>query len=163
MKLHTGYYAGHSRMPVDYIRSGNLCPLLAKYPDARFVLMHIAYPYTEELIALAKHYPNVYADLCWAWSINPYSSMEFVRRFIHAAPANKLFLFGGDTGYPGAALAYAKQARAWFTRAMQAEISDGLLTENQAIDLARRYMRDNQYECFRVDEKKEILRAAATS
>ncbi len=161
MKLHTGYYGGHSRMPVDYIRSGNLCPLLAKYPEARFVLMHIAYPYTEELVALAKHYPNVYADLCWAWSINPYSSMEFVRRFIHAAPANKLFLFGGDTGYPGAALAYAKQARAWFTRAMQAEISDGLLTENQAIDLARRYMRDNQYECFRVEEKKAILRAAA--
>ena len=162
MKLHTGYYAGHSRMPVDYIRSGNLCPLLAKYPDARFVLMHIAYPYTEELVALAKHYPNVYADLCWAWSINPYSSMEFVRRFIHAAPANKLFLFGGDTGYPGAALAYAKQARTWFTRAMQAEISEGLLTEKQAIDLARRYMHDNQYECFRVEKKKEVLRAAVT-
>lgn len=161
MKIHTGYYAGHSRMPVDYIRSGNLCPLLAKYPDARFVLMHIAYPYTEELVALAKHYPNVYADLCWAWSINPYSSMEFVRRFIHAAPANKLFLFGGDTGYPGAALAYAKQARTWFTRVMQAEISEGLLTEAQAIDLSRRYMRDNQYECFRVDAKKQILRAAA--
>ena len=161
MKIHTGYYAGHSRMPVDYIRSGNLCPLLAKYPDARFVLMHIAYPYTEELVALAKHYPNVYADLCWAWSINPYSSMEFVRRFIHAAPANKLFLFGGDTGYPGAALAYAKQARNWFTRVMQDEISDGLLTEAQAIDLSRRYMRDNQYECFRVDAKKQILRAAA--
>ncbi|MDE0140032.1 MAG: amidohydrolase family protein [Caldilineaceae bacterium] len=161
MKIHTGYYAGHSRMPVDYIRSGNLCPLLAKYPDARFVLMHIAYPYTEELVALAKHYPNVYADLCWAWSINPYSSMEFVRRFIHAAPANKLFLFGGDTGYPGAALAYAKQARNWFTRVMQDEISDGLLTEAQAIDLSRRYMRDNQYECFRVKAKKQILRAAA--
>ena len=87
--------------------------------------------------------------------------MEFVRRFIHAAPANKLFLFGGDTGYPGAALAYAKQARAWFTRTMQAEISAGLLSEDQAIDLSRRYMLDNQYECFRVDEKKETLRAAA--
>ena len=160
-KIHTGYYAGHSRMPVDFIRSGHLTPLLARYPDARFVLMHIAYPYTEELIALAKHYRNVYADLCWAWSINPYSSMEFVRRFIHAAPANKLFLFGGDTGYPGAALAYARQARTWFTRTMQAEISDGLLSENQAIDLARRYMRDNQYACFNVEDKKAFLRATA--
>ena len=159
-KLHTGYYAGHSRMPVDLIRSGHLSPLLAKYPDARFVLMHIAYPYTEELIALAKHYPNVYADLCWAWSINPYSSMEFVRRFIHAAPANKLFLFGGDTGYPGAALAYSRQARTWFTRLMQAEIADGLLTEDQAIDLARRFMHGNQNACFNVEEKKAFLRAS---
>lgn len=161
MKLHTGYYAGHSRMPVDRIRSGHLTPLLAKYLDARFVLMHIAYPYSEELIALAKHYPNVYADLCWAWSINPYSAGEFVRRFLHAAPANKIFLFGGDTSFPGAALAYAKQARTWFTRALQAEVSDGLLTEDQAMALAGRLMRDNQYACFRVEEKKAALRAAS--
>ena len=163
MKIHTGYYAGHSRMPVDFIRSGHLCPLLAAYSDARFVLMHIAYPYTEELVALAKHYPNVYADLCWAWSINPYSSMEFVRRFIHAAPINKLFLFGGDTGYPGAALAYAKQARAWFAKALEAEVNEGLLSEAQALDVARRFMLDNQYDCFRVEDKKAFLRRAAPS
>jgi uncharacterized protein len=48
---------------------GNLCPLLARYPDARFVLMHIAYPYSDELVSIAKHYPNVWVDLCWAWSV----------------------------------------------------------------------------------------------
>jgi uncharacterized protein len=128
-KIHTGYYAGHSRMPVDYIRAGNLCPLLAEYLQARFVLMHIAYPYNDELVALAKHYPNVYADLCWAWSIDPYSASDFVRRFIHAVPANKLFIFGGDTGWPAGSLAYAHQARAWLTYTLQAEIGDGFLTE----------------------------------
>jgi predicted TIM-barrel fold metal-dependent hydrolase len=157
-KIHTGYYAGHSRMPVDYIRAGNLCGLLAKYPNARFVLMHIAYPYNDELVALAKHYPNVYADLCWAWSIDPYSSSDFVRRSIHAAPANKLFIFGGDTSWPAASLAYAHQARRWLTRTLQAEVSDGLLTETEAIALATRFMHDNQYECFRVAAKKEIVR-----
>ncbi len=35
-KLHTGYYAGHSRMPIDRVRSGHLCALLARYPQARF-------------------------------------------------------------------------------------------------------------------------------
>jgi uncharacterized protein len=149
-KIHTGYYAGHSRMPVDYIRSGNLCKLLATYPNARFVLMHIAYPYSDELLALAKHYPNVYVDLCWAWSINPYATADFVRRYIHAVPANKLFVFGGDTFWPGATVAYAKQARHWLTRALQAEIDDGLLTEQEAISLAGRFMRENQYACFEV-------------
>lgn len=62
-KIHTGYYAGHSNMPVERIRSGHLCALLARYPKAKFVLMHIAYPYSEELTALAKHYPNVWVDL----------------------------------------------------------------------------------------------------
>jgi hypothetical protein len=156
-KIHTGYYAGHSRMPVDYIRSGNLCSLLAKYLDARFVLMHIAYPYSQELLALAKHYPNVYVDLCWAWSIDPYSAGDFVRRYIHAAPANKLFIFGGDTFWPMGAVAYAYQARQWLTRALEAEVQERLLTETQAIGLAQRFLRENQYLCFHIAEKKAQL------
>lgn len=156
-KIHTGYYAGHSRMPVERIKAGNLCSLLAHYPEARFVLMHIAYPYSDELVALAKHYPNVYADLCWAWSIDPYSSSLFVRRFIHAAPANKLFAYGGDTSWPTASVAYAAQARTWLTRALQAEIDEGLLAESEALALATRFMRDNQYACFNVDEKVQLV------
>src|SRR5205823_8613124 len=124
-KIHTGYYAGTGGMPVDRIPAGNLCALLKRYPAARFVLMHIAYPYNEELIALVKHYPNAWADLCWAWSINPRAGVEFVRRFIHAAPANKLFAFGGDTRWPTSACAYALQARRWLTRALEAEVADG--------------------------------------
>ena len=158
-KLHTGYYAGHSRMPVDYIRAGNLCALLAAYPQARFVLMHIAYPYSDELVALAKHYPNVYVDLCWAWSIDPYSAGSFVRRFIHAVPSNKLFIYGGDTFWPGGSVAYANQARRWLTRTLEAEVNEGLLTEGEAIDLATRYMRANQYACFRVEEKRAVIAA----
>ena len=156
-KLHTGYYAGHSRMPVDYIRAGNLCSLLARYPTARFVLMHTAYPYSEELIALAKHYPNVYVDLCWAWSIDPYSTTDFVRRYIHTVAANKLFVFGGDTFWPTAAIAYTQQARAGLTRALQAEIDARWLPERAAIDLARRFMQENQYACFRVAEKRAAI------
>lgn len=153
-KLHTGYYAGTDRMPVSRIRSGNLCSLLAKYLDCRFVLMHIAWPYSQELVALTKHYRNVYADLCWTWSIDPYSSMDFVRRFLHAAPSNKLFAFGGDTGWPTSAAAYAIQARRWLTRALQAEVDDGLLTEKAAMEVATRIMLDNQYDCFRVADRK---------
>jgi hypothetical protein len=156
-KLHTGYYAGTDLMPVNRIHSGNLCSLLAKYLDCRFVLMHIAYPYSHELVALTKHYRNVYADLCWAWSIDPYSSMDFVRRFLHAAPVNKLFAFGGDTGWPTSAVAYAIQARRWLTRALQAEVEEGLMAENQAIEIATQLMYDNQYKCFRVTEKKASI------
>ena len=160
-KLHTGYYAGNDRMPVSRIHGGNLCALLARYLDCRFVLMHIAYPYGDELVALAKHYRNVYADLCWAWSIDPFSSVDFVRRFLHAAPVNKLFGFGGDTRWPTSASAYAIQARRWLTRALQAEVEDGLMSEAEAMAAASRLMRDNQYDCFRVEAKRESVAAAA--
>ena len=159
-KIHTGYYAGNDRMPVDYIRSGNLCALLNRYLDARFVLMHIAYPYSHELVALTKHYPNVYADLCWAWSIDPYSSSDFVRRFIHAVPINKLFAFGGDTGWPTSSAAYAFQCRHWLTHTLEAEIADGHLTEPQAIYIATRLMRDNQYDCFDLEGTRGAIKEA---
>ena len=53
-KIHTGYYAGNDRMPTPWIPAGNMCALFERYLDARFVLMHIAYPYCDELAALAK-------------------------------------------------------------------------------------------------------------
>ena len=150
-------------MIVDRIRPGHLCPLLIKYPDTRFVLMHIAYPYGDELIALSKHFPNAWSDLCWAWSINPRASMEFVRRFLHAAPANKLFAFGGDTHFPTTAHAYGSQMRQHLARALAGEVSDGDMTEAQAIDVATRVMRQNQLSCFDVTGTRSNTAAAATA
>ena len=44
LKIHTGYYAGHSAMPLERIRPGLLTALLRSYPATRFVLMHTGYP-----------------------------------------------------------------------------------------------------------------------
>lgn len=164
-KIHTGYYAGYSAFPIpgghmrtERIRAGLLSPLLLRYPQARFVLMHIAYPYSHELLALVKHFPNCYADLCWAWSIDPYTGVEFVRRFIHAAPITKLFAFGSDTVSPTSAYAYAIQMRRWLTRALEAEVADGLLTEREAIWVATRVLRENQLDCFDVGGTQAAVR-----
>jgi hypothetical protein len=158
-KLHTGHHAGTGQMPIDWVRAGNLCPLLARYPEARFVLMHISYPYNDELVSIAKHYPNVWVDLCWAWSIDPYSSTDFVRRFLHSVPINKLFGFGGDTFWPTASIAYSLQARRGLQRALTAEISDGYLNEDQAIAVANRLMRENQYACFNIAGTRAAIQA----
>ena len=158
-KLHTGHHAGTGQMPIDWVRAGNLCPLLARYPEARFVLMHTAYPYSDELVSIAKHYANVWVDLCWAWSIDPYSSADFVRRFLHAVPSNKLFAFGGDTFWPTSAVAYSIQARHGLLRALEAEIAEGDLSEREAITVARRLMRDNQYACFDIEGTRATIRA----
>ena len=148
VKIHTGYYAGNNTMHTDYIRAGLLCELLRTYPQTKFVLMHTAYPYSAEMIALTKHFTNVYADMCWAWSIDPFGSENFLRRMIHAAPANKLFVFGGDSFWPHASVAYAWQARRGLTRALQTEVNERFISETQAMHLATRFMRANQEACF---------------
>jgi len=162
-KMHTGYYAGQGYMILERTRPAHLCPLLVKYPKARFVLMHAGYPFGPELLALAKHFPNVYVDLCWAWAMDPRTTMRFVREFLHAAPINKLFAFGGDCWWPPQTVGYAAQCRKWLTRTLQAEVDAGDLTEAQASDAATRIMRGNQHECFDVAGRRAALRAAAAS
>jgi predicted TIM-barrel fold metal-dependent hydrolase len=159
-KIHTGYLARTEVMvDPDRTRPSHLAPLLARYKDARFVLMHTAYPYSGELIALAKHFPCVYVDMCWGWGIDFRNAMDFVRRMIHTVPVNKLFVFGGDSFTPSASVAYAAQARDGLTRALQAEIDDGFLTEAEAIHIASRFMRDNQAACFDLDGTRAAIHA----
>ncbi len=147
-------------MTIDNVRAGQLCPLLLKYPAARFDIFHTSYGHQQELIALAKHFSGVHVDMCWAWGIDPFSACDFLRRMIHAVPINKLFVFGGDSLYPCNSVAFARQARRWITRALEAEVREGLLTEGVAIALARRFMIENQKDFFKVDERRASFRAA---
>lgn len=159
-KIHTGLTAFlRTLIQPDRLRAGHLCPLLAAYPEARFVLMHTAYPYSAELLAVAKQFPNVYLDMCWGWAIDFHAAIDFVRRVLHAVPVNKWFAFGGDAFWPAQSVAYAFQARDGLTRALQAEIDDGLLHESEAIQIARRVMRDNQYAVFDINGRRATIQA----
>jgi uncharacterized protein len=153
-KIHTGFLAGNNSMEIDRVRPGQLCRLFLKYPQTRFDLFHTGYGYQLEIIALAKQFSNVALDMCWAWGIDPFSSCDFLRRVIHSVPANKLFAFGGDSFYASITAAYSRQARRWIARALGAEVAEGMLSEREAIALARRIMNENQEQFFRVSELK---------
>jgi len=150
VKLHTGYYAGHNYMPLNRVRrnASDLCPLLQDFPDTRFVLMHIGYPYQDEFIALAKHYRNVYVDLCWAWIINPAAGVRFVKEFLMAAPANKLFTFGGDYIPVEPVYGHSCIARKGLTQAITELVETGWIALEETPVLIERLMRGNANELF---------------
>lgn len=163
-KIHTGYLAGNDKyIDPDGVRAIHFAPLFLKYPKVKFVLMHTAYPWTGEILSLAKHFPNVYLDMCWAWSINPLHSTQFIREAIHTVPLNKIFLFGGDTLWATAVVAYAIQARQGFYTALEQEVSSGYLTESEAIQIASRFMQTNQQECFDIEGTRNQLKQALSS
>ncbi len=151
-KIHTGYLAGNELYTdPDRVRAVHFAELFHKYPNVKFVLMHTAYPWTGEIMTLAKHFQNVYIDMCWAWSINPHDMINFVRGAIHSVPLNKIFLFGGDTRWAPAVVAYAIQARQYFYKALEFEVQDGFLAESEAIKIASRFMQDNQRAVFDIE------------
>ena len=89
--------------------------------------------------------------MCWAWSINPYASGEFLKSSIRCAPVNKVFAFGGDTMRPRTAAAYASQARTGIAKALQEVVDDGTFTEKEAIAVGKAILRDNQLACFNIE------------
>ncbi|MGY3443207.1 amidohydrolase family protein [Bradyrhizobium sp. USDA 4473] len=57
VKLHTGVLAGYGVMQLARTRgnAADVCRLLQEFPETRFVLMHIGYPYEHDL----SHWPNI--------------------------------------------------------------------------------------------------------
>ena len=98
VKIHTGYYAGAGYMPLNRLggNPGAACDLCRESPDTKFVFFHIAYPYYEDMLAVAKQYPNSIMDMCWAWIVNPLAAKDFLKKFILTVPVNKITCFGGD-------------------------------------------------------------------
>ncbi|UCD52382.1 MAG: amidohydrolase family protein, partial [Phycisphaerales bacterium] len=158
VKLHTGYAAGHSSMDLARVRDNltDVTRLVREFPETTFVLMHIGYPYQRELIALCKQYPQVYADMCWAWIIDPVSSTRFLKEFLMAASACKLFTFGGDFIPVELVPGHARMARRGIALALTQLVEDRWLAESDVPSLVERIMRGNAHETY---DLKRVLRA----
>jgi len=150
VKLHTGTYAGHGYMPMDRVRhnASDLCPLLQRHPDARFVLMHIGFPYWHEMIALAKHYPNAYVDMCWAWILSPGACVQFLKEYLLAAPVSKLFTFGGDYITVEPVYGHSRIARMGIAQAVDELVQEGRIRMEEAQVVIERIMHGNALEVF---------------
>lgn len=145
VKLHTGY-----GMVLERNREHltDLRPVMADFPETKFMLMHIAYPYQDALIALCKQTPQVYVDMCWAWILNPAASVRFVKEFLMAAPASKLFPFGGDFRPVELVPGHARMARQGIAQALTELVAEGWLAESDVPDLAERLLRGNAHEHY---------------
>ena len=150
VKLHTGYYAGLEYMPLDRVRrnASDLCSLLQRHPETKFVLMHIGIPHWNEMIALAKHYPNAYIDMCWAWILSPGACVQFLKEYLLAAPVNKLFTFGGDYVVVEPVLGHSRIARMGIAQAVSELVADEWIRIEESRDVIERILRGNALELF---------------
>jgi len=152
VKLHTGYYVGHGGMPLRRVQ-GNpaaICELCRQSPETRFVLFHICYPYYEEMLSIAKHYPNTYMDMCWSWIINPLAAKDFLKKYLVTAPANKIFTFGGDYIPVELVPGHAAIARQGIAQALSELVEEGWMTLKEALSLTDLIMHENARKLYRL-------------
>jgi uncharacterized protein len=158
VKVHLGYLSGNGlpQFPWIYDHVAAAARIVQAHPRARFILMHIAWPQQEQLLALAKHQPNVWVDLCWAWILAPLATGDFVERFLTSVPANKLLCFGGDYAIVEAVVGHAELARRGLQDALERLVARGWLSGEQALTLVPRLMRGNAEALF--PEREKTLR-----
>jgi len=162
VKLHTGYYAGQGTMPLGRLihNPGSATDLCRVSPETLFVFMHICYPYYEELVSVAKHYPNACIDMCWAWIMSPVASVNFLKSYLVTAPANKILTFGGDYIPVEPVVGHASIARAGITRTLGELVDEGWLSGDRASALIEPIMCGNARRIFRLEEKRQKLEQA---
>jgi uncharacterized protein len=150
VKLHLGYLAGTARPQFRWVfdHARAIVDIVQRHRRTQFVLMHIAWPEQERLLAVAKHHPNVFVDLCWAWILAPRSTQEFVARFLTTVPSNKLLCFGGDYVVVENIVGHAEIARRGLQAALETLVASDWLTPAQAASLVDPLMRANANQLF---------------
>ena len=147
-QIHTGILAGNGNF-VENTNPTGLTNLFFLYPRVAFDLFHIAYPYTGELASLAKLFPNVHIDFCWAHIISPSVARRALHEYLETVPVNKIFGFGGDYRYPELSYAHLVMARRNIARVLADKVEEGFCSRKEALRIALLLLHDNAARVFR--------------
>ncbi len=164
VKLHTGYLAQWKgktdRMQLKKVRNNpvDACYLCDQSKDTKFVFFHLGYPYYEEMLTVAKQYPNAYLDMCWSWILNPVASKDFLKKYLVTVPANKILTFGGDYVPVEPVLGHSVIARSGIASVLTDLTDEGFMTKKEALTLTDSLLYGNAHRIFRLDEKQKILK-----
>jgi hypothetical protein len=134
VQVHTGF--GDADLSLPAAQPGLLKPLIERFADTTFVLLH-CYPFVREAGWMAHVYANVYFDLSLTI---PHVSRPAVAlaEALELAPVSKLLYASDAACTPELYLL----ASTWWRDAL-AEVLPGMLGEDDALPAARMILREN--------------------
>ncbi len=152
--------AGECDLPVQMhlgsaiIRGSN--PLMAaglieRHPRTRFLLMHLAYPWSRDLLGMAFVYRNIWLDLTWSWLLSPSHFKLALHEAIEVLPDESRMMIGGDNWHVEETYGAMKLARRLIGEVLADKISDGYFGQADAERLARKMLRENAMHFFGLD------------
>lgn len=148
-EIHTGLQEGNGNLVAnsDPVRLANL---FLEYPEVKFDLFHIGYPWQQQLSALAKTFPNVFIDMCWAHIISPAACVAALVEWLDAVPANKISAFGGDYCFVDGVYGHQHLARRNVAAALARKVEDGAFDVGTAQAIAARLFVETPARLFGV-------------
>lgn len=131
-----------------------LIPLFLRYPQARFNILHAGYPWTRELSTITHIFPNVFLNMSWLDILSPESYRLFLKDWLTGAPPlNKVFAYGADQFTMLLTVACAERVRDFVADVLADLVSEGKMSEDQALFSADCLLRKNAWEHWKLEER----------
>ncbi|NLJ33400.1 MAG: amidohydrolase family protein [Firmicutes bacterium] len=146
IQIHTGILA-RNRATLSDSSPEHLNSLFLRYPEARFVILHFGFPYTQQAISLAKMFPNVYIDLVWLPLLSPVAAKETLNVCLDLVPTNKI-MCGGDAYRAEEAYASLSLLRDTVADVLYERVERGILNSGEALQIAQRIFFENAIKFF---------------
>jgi hypothetical protein len=131
----------------------NAAALIERHPSTRFLLMHLGYPWSNELLGMAFIYHNIWIDLTWSWLISPTRFKSALHEAIEVLPDESRMMLGGDTWHVEEAYGAITGARRLVSEVLGECIREGQFPAADAERLARRIFHDNAAAFFGLRDK----------
>jgi len=143
----------HSGMWGDFRQSQPtwIIPWAAQFPEIRFDLFHLGYPYPHEAAIIAKNFSNVYLNLCWCPIVSQRLTQNMLDEIIDLVPMNKIIAFGGDYRViVQKVYGHLVMAREIVSRVLGGRVANGELTEERAMEIAELWFCENPTQLYRL-------------
>lgn len=126
----------------------NVAGLLERHPRTRFLLMHLAYPWSADLFALAFGYRNVWLDLTWAPLLSPSHFQRALHEAIEILPDESRLMIGGDNWHAEETYGSIGLMRRLIGQVLHEKVEAGYFAPADARRLAGRILHDNAEAFF---------------
>lgn len=146
LAVHTGVWGDFRTLDPTH-----MIPVITAHPNTRFDVYHAGIPYVREAGLMGKNFPNVWLNLCWCHIVSPRMTCSLLDEWVDLVPVNKIIAFGGDYGAPVEKVyGHLVMARENIARVLGGRIEDGLMTEEEAVAVARKWFLENPRELYRL-------------
>ena len=110
--------------------------------------MHLAYPWSRDLLGMAFVYRNIWLDLTWAFLLSPSHFKLGLHEAIEMLPDESRLMFGGDNWHVEETYGTINLARQLIAEVLEEKLTAGYFYLEDAQRLAEKILRTNATDFF---------------
>src|SRR6266540_1988098 len=127
--------------------------LVERHLRTRFLLMHLAYPWSRDLLGMAFVYRNLWLDLTWSLLLSPSHFKLALHEAIEILPDESRMMIGGDNWHVEETYGTLKLARQLIGEVLDEKLAAGYFREEDALRLATKILRENAIGFFGLSQE----------